>query len=141
MFGQPSTYLLTGAEKSALEERLNPVVLWSRVLVFIFVVSGALALFMVRATAIIKDHEVWYKYTSSVAVALCLLALCLLGVALRGDVVAQIVGGTSGLVAPYAWPVPCPRYGGWRGIGHESGPAADAGWQCRHTPPYDVSSA
>ena len=78
MFGQPSTYLLTGAEKSALEERLNPVVLWSRVLVFIFVVSGALALFMVRATAIIKDHEVWYKYTSSVAVALvCWLYVCL----------------------------------------------------------------
>jgi heme/copper-type cytochrome/quinol oxidase subunit 2 len=52
MFGQPSTYLLTGAEKAALEERLNHVVLWSRVLVFIFVVSGALALFMVRAAAI-----------------------------------------------------------------------------------------
>jgi len=52
MFGQPSTYLLTGTGKAALEERLNHVVLWSRVLVFIFVVSGALALFMVRATAI-----------------------------------------------------------------------------------------
>lgn len=35
IFGQPSTYLLTDAEKAALEERLKRVVLRSRVLVFI----------------------------------------------------------------------------------------------------------
>src|SRR5258707_230441 len=47
IFGRPWTYLLTEAQKEALEERLNHVVLMSRVLVFMFVVLGALALFIV----------------------------------------------------------------------------------------------
>jgi len=47
MFGQPSTYLLTDAQKAALEESLYRVVLRSRVLAFILVALSVFALFMV----------------------------------------------------------------------------------------------
>jgi hypothetical protein len=46
-FGRPWTYLLTEPQKEALEGRLNHVVLMSRALVFMFVVLGAFALFIV----------------------------------------------------------------------------------------------
>ena len=48
MFGQPSTYLLTDAEKAALEERLNRVMLRALVLAFILLVFCVFALLMVR---------------------------------------------------------------------------------------------
>lgn len=47
VFGQPSIYLLTDAQKAALEESLYRVVLWSRVLAFVLVGLSVFALFMV----------------------------------------------------------------------------------------------
>jgi hypothetical protein len=47
IFGPPSTYLLTDAQKAALEQRLNRVVLMSHVLVFVLIALGVFALFIV----------------------------------------------------------------------------------------------
>ena len=47
IFGPPPTYLLTDAQKAALEQRLNRVVLMSHVLVFMLIALGVFALFIV----------------------------------------------------------------------------------------------
>jgi hypothetical protein len=51
IFGRPWTYLLTDAQKEALEQRLNRFVLMSRVLVIILVALGDFVLFRVPGFA------------------------------------------------------------------------------------------